>query len=66
MSDDEIVEDNPLAIQLGLILGIYALSLAISIFFINKATLRGTSKIILTLSMIYLSFFYFFKYYGNI
>ena len=57
MSEEEKIKDYSLGLQLGLILGIYAISLAISIIFIYKVSRKKISKAIFVLSSIYSSLF---------
>ena len=57
MSEDDKIEDYSLAWQIGLILGIYVISLGLSIFFVYNVTRKGISKIIFVLSSIYASLF---------
>ena len=57
MSEEEKIKDYSWGLQLGLILGIYAISLAISIIFIYKVSRKKISKAIFVLSSIYSSLF---------
>lgn len=57
MGDDDKIENYSSGLQLGLILGIYALSLAISIIFMFKVSRKKISKAIFVLSCIYASLF---------
>ena len=57
MSNDEKIENYSLGLQLGLIIGIYVVSLVLSIIFIYKVSRQRISKIIFVLSSIFASLF---------
>jgi len=57
MSNDEKIDNYSLGLQLGLIIGIYVVSLVLSIIFIYKVSRRRISKSIFVLSSIYASLF---------
>ena len=57
MSNDEKIDNYSLGLQLGLIIGIYVVSLVLSIIFIYNVSRRRISKSIFVLSSIYASLF---------